>query len=190
MHQGEVAYRLVKALCLALFVEKGILMVFGHQIIELEVAAMHLFANERPFAENDRLAIGSGIGQGIALHDVALQQVADVYSEFVAVIDHRNDSVEQPLAALLGIVGQQLDAIDAADGLKGVLLEFGGAVGVTRGYGGHLATQDFDKEIAVATGWFEETAVDAFRLVLHQIEHRVHLTRVGEHLTMVSHPLP
>ena len=49
--------------------------------------------------------------------------------------------------------------------------------------------QDFDEEIPVATGRLKEAAVEPERLVAHQVKHGVHLARISEHLTMVSHPL-
>ena len=52
--------------------------------------------------------------------------------------------------------------------------------------------QDVDavaEEVAVAAGGLEESAVEPERLVAHEVEHSVHLARIGEHLAMVSHPL-
>ena len=48
------------------------------QEVELEVTSRELHAarNGRPFAERDRLAVGSAIGEGIATDDVLLEHIA------------------------------------------------------------------------------------------------------------------
>ena len=54
---------------------------------------------------------------------------------------------------------------------------------------GKFAAQNLDEEIPVAAGGLEETTIKSKRLVAHQVEHGIHLARIGEHFAMVSHPL-
>ena len=54
---------------------------------------------------------------------------------------------------------------------------------------GEFAAEDFDEEVAVAAGGLKEAAFEPERLVAHEVEHGVHLARIGEHLAMVSHSL-
>ena len=90
-------------------------------------------------------------------------------------------------AAGLGVVGQDVDAVAGADGDEALELPVG------RGFDflqkGEFAAEDFDEEVAVAAGGLEEAAVEPEGLVAHEVEHGVHLARIGEHLAMVSHPL-
>ncbi len=90
-------------------------------------------------------------------------------------------------AAGLGVVGQDVNAVAGADGDEALELPFGLGFGVLQK--GEFAAQDFDEEVAVAAGGLEEAAVEPERLVAHEVEHGVHLARIGEHLAMVSHPL-
>ena len=54
---------------------------------------------------------------------------------------------------------------------------------------GEFAAENFDEEVTVAAGGFEEAAVEPERLVAHEVEHGVHLAWIGEHLAVVSHSL-
>ena len=90
-------------------------------------------------------------------------------------------------AAGLGVVGKDVDAVAGADGDEALELPVGRRFGVLQK--GEFAAQDFDEEVAVAAGGLEEAAVEPERLVAHEVEHGVHLARIGEHLAMVSHPL-
>ena len=140
MHQGELTHGLIELLRLALLIEEGILMFLLHEEIKLEITPLHFVAHKSPFAKDDGLAVGGSIGEGVALHDVAAEQITDVLLEFaVCVASLLDDKVEQPLAALLGVVGQQLDAIDVADSLKYMLTELTAAFGIARGNGGQFA---------------------------------------------------
>lgn len=90
-------------------------------------------------------------------------------------------------AAGFGIVGEDVDAVAGADGDEALELPVGRGFEVLQQ--GEFAAEDFDEEVAVATGGLEEAAVEPERLVAHEVEHGVHLARIGEHLAMVSHPL-
>ena len=97
------------------------------------------------------------------------------------------DILFQSCAAGLGIVGEDVDAVAGTHGNKALELPFG--LGFYIFQKGEFAAQNLNQEIAVAAGGLKEAAVEPEGLVAHQIEHRVHLAWVGEHLTMVSHPL-
>ncbi len=90
-------------------------------------------------------------------------------------------------AAGLGVVGKDVDAVAGTDGDEALELPFGLGFEVLQK--GEFAAQDFDEEVAVAAGGLEEAAVEPERLVAHEVEHSVHLSWIGEHLAMVSHPL-
>lgn len=90
-------------------------------------------------------------------------------------------------AAGLGVVGQDVNAVAGADGDEALELPF--SLGFEALQKGEFAAEDFDEEVAVAAGGLEEAAVEPERLIAHQVEHGVHLARIGEHLAMVSHPL-
>ncbi len=90
-------------------------------------------------------------------------------------------------AAGLGVVRQDVDAVAGADGDEALELPFGLGFEVLQK--GELAAEDLDEEVAVAAGGLEEAAVEPERLIAHEVEHGVHLARIGEHLAMVSHPL-
>ena len=90
-------------------------------------------------------------------------------------------------AAGLGVVGQDVNAVAGADGDEALELPFG--LGFEILQKGEFAAEDFDEEVAVAAGGLEEAAVEPERLVAHEVEHSVHLARIGEHLAMVSHSL-
>lgn len=90
-------------------------------------------------------------------------------------------------AASLGVVGQDVDTVAGANGNQALELPF--RLGFNVLQKGKFAAEDFDEEVAVAAGGLEEAAVEPERLVAHEVEHGVHLARIGEHLAMVSHPL-
>ena len=90
-------------------------------------------------------------------------------------------------AARFGVVGQDVDAVTGAHGNEALELPFGLGFDVLQK--GEFAAHDLDEEVAVAAGGLEEAAVKPERLVAHEVEHGVHLARIGEHLAMVSHPL-
>ena len=97
------------------------------------------------------------------------------------------DIVFQSGAAGLGVVGKDVDAVAGADGDEALELPFGRGFDVLQE--GEFAAEDFDEEVAVAAGGLEEAAVEPERLIAHEVEHSVHLSWIGEHLAMVSHPL-
>ena len=203
----------------ALLVEEAVLVALGDEEVELEVAAgeLHAAGDGGPLAESDGLVFGSAIGEGVATDDVLLEHIAE--REEVGAFFHHTArcglthhtalrlygvicaSRVQPLrgwvlgedvffqsgAAGLGVVGQNVDAIAGAYGNQAFELPFRWGFDVIQK--GKFAAQNLDKEIAVAAGGLEEAAVEAERLVAHEVEHSVHLARIGEHLAMVSHPL-
>ena len=176
----------------ALFVEKTVLMVFCDKEIKLEVAPRELHAARDgcPLAESDGLVLGSAIGQRIAADDILLQHVSEAFfiaactAFFANLVNHFG---KQPLTTSLCVVGQDVNAIAGAYGNQALELPFRWGFDVLQK--GKFAAQNLDEEIPVAAGRLKEAAVESKRLVAHQVEHGVHLARIGEHLTMVSHPL-
>ena len=185
-------HRLVETLHFALFVEKTVLVVFCDKEVKLEVAPRELHAARYgcPLAESDGLVFGSAIGQRIAADDVLLQHVSEAFFITACTVlftNLANHFGKQPFTTSLGIVGQDVNAIAGTYGNQALELPFRLGFGVLQK--GEFAAQNLDEEIPVATGRLKEAAVEPERLVAHQVEHGVHLARIGEHLAMVSHPL-
>ena len=185
-------HRLVETLHFALFVEKAVLVALCDKKIKLEVAPreLHTARDGCPFAENDGLVLGSAIGQRVAADDILLQHVLEAFfitistALFANLVNHFG---KQPSTTSLGIVGQDVNAIAGAYGDKALELPFRWGFDVLQK--GEFAAQNLNKVIAVAAGRLKKAAVEPERLVAHQVEHGVHLARIGEHLAMVSHPL-
>ena len=185
-------HRLVETLHFALLVEEAVLVALCDEEIELEVAPreLHTARNGCPLAESDGLVLGGAVGQCIAADDVFSEHVAETFfitistALFANLVNHFG---KQPSTTSLGIVGQDVDAVAGSNGNQALELPFHLGFNVLQK--GEFATEDFDKEIPVAAGGFEEAAVEPERLVAHQVEHSVHLSWIGEHLAMVSHSL-
>ena len=185
-------HRLVETLHFALFVEKAVLVALCDKEIKLEVAPRELHAarDRCPLAESDGFVLDSAIGQRIAADDILLQHVSEAFfitvctALFANLVNH---FVKQPLTTSLGVVGQDVNAIAGAYGNQALELPF--RLGFDVLQKGEFAAQNLDKEIPIAAGRLKEAAVEPKRLVAHQVEHGVHLARIGEHLAMVSHPL-
>ena len=75
------------------------------------------------------------------------------------------DILFQSCAAGFGIVGQDVDTVAGAHGDEALEFPFG--LGFDVFQKGEFAAQDFDKEVAVATGGLKEAAVEPERLVAH-----------------------
>ena len=186
------AHWLVKTLRFALLIEKAVLVVFCDKEIKLEVAPreLHTACDRCPLAESDRFTLGSAIGQRVAANDLLLQHVLEAFIIavrivlFAYMVHHLG---KKSHTASLGIVGQDVNAIAGAYGNQALELPLGWGFDVLQK--GEFAAQNLDKEIPVAAGGLEEAAVEPERLVAHQVKHGVHLARISEHLTMVSHPL-
>ncbi len=182
----------VETLHFALFVEKAVLVVLCDKEIKLEVAPreLHTARDGCPFAEDDGLVLGSAIGQRIAADDILLQHVSEAFfitvctALFANLVNHFG---KQPLTTSLSIVGQDVNAIAGAYGNQAFELPF--RLGFDVLQKGKFAAQNLDEEIPVAAGRFKEAAIEPERLVAYQVQHGVHLARIGEHLAMVSHPL-
>ena len=217
MQWGIGAHWLIETLCPALLVEEAVLVALGDEKVELEVTAgeLHTAGDGGPLVENDGLVLGGAVGEGVAADDVFSEHVAE--GEEVGVLIHHTalrhhttpiglygvnctvcvqplrgwvlgeDILLQSCTAGLGIVGQDVDAVAGAHDDEALEFPFG--LGFDVFQKGEFAAKDLDKKIAVATGGLKEAAVEPERLVAHQIEHGVHLTWIGEHLAMVSHPL-
>ena len=55
--------------------------------------------------------------------------------------------------------------------------------------GQQLAAEHFDEEVAGAAGGFEESGLDAFALVLNEIEHVIDEAGRGENLSVIDDAL-
>ena len=192
MQRGIGAHGFIETLRLALLVEKAVLVALRDKEVKLEVAPrdLHTARYGCPFAEDDGLVLGSAIGQCIAADDILLQHVSQAF--FIAIrtvffahlIYHLG---KKSFTASLDVVGQDVNTIAGAHGDQALELPFDWCFIVFQK--GKFTAQNLDKEIAVAAGRLKKAAVEPKRLVAHQVEHGVHLARIGEHLAMVSHPL-
>ena len=195
MQRGISVYGFVEALHFALLVEEAVLVALGDEEVELEVAAgeLHTARDGGPLAEGDGLVLGGAVGEGVAADDVLQEHIAErkkvgtVHGQPLRGWVLREDVLFQSGAADLGVVGQDVDAVAGADGDEALELPFGLGFEVLQK--GEFAAEDFDEEVALSAGGLEEAAVEPERLVAHEVEHSVHLARIGEHLAMVSHPL-
>ena len=120
----------VEALRLALLVEEAVLVLAGDQEVELEVAPreLHAAGYGRPLAEDDGVAVRGAVGQRVAADDVALQHVAEtlLITAHTARFAHSPHNLGiQPLAAGLGVVRQNVNAIAGAYGDKAPEFPFG-----------------------------------------------------------------
>lgn len=97
------------------------------------------------------------------------------------------DILFESCATRFGIVRQDVDTVAGAHSNQAFEFPFG--LGFNVFQKGEFAAQNLNEEIAVTAGGFKEAAVEPEGLVAHQIEHGVHLSWIGEHLAMVSHPL-
>ena len=97
------------------------------------------------------------------------------------------DILFESCAARFSVVGQDVDAVAGTHGNEALELPF--RLGFDVFQKGEFAAQNLNKEVAVAASGLKEAAVEPEGLVAHQIEHCVHLTWIGEHLAMISHPL-
>ena len=167
-----------------------------HEGVELEVATREMLVarHRSPFAEGDGLPVGGAVGQRVAAHDVSLQHI--VQAMLVATFAGAEVAMSGPLvqhllfqslSAGFGVVLQQLYAIAGADGYETLKLPLRLRFGL--GKIRQLPPKYRYKEIAVAAGRLEETAVEAVRLVLHKVEHGVYLAWICEHLAMVGNTL-
>lgn len=173
----------------------------AHQVAKLIVAAVHHpLPYHAPLADHNPLVgmVGTAVAEGVALNDVLAEQETDTLHTFGLtrigkqrfVLLHK--IVQQPMSASLGIVGKEFDAVDAAHRQYGILLIL--QLGVL--LGGHplaanlqFAPQNLYQEIAIATSRLQKTGVEPLGLRLHQVEHGIHLARIGEDLAMVGHAL-
>jgi len=173
------------------------------QHVEGDVAPLDAAADEAPLAEDDgafRL-VGGAERQRIAPQDVAPEHIAhglrqlavETFALRGAGVPVEEDAIE-PLAALGHVVLENLNAVDTCHGLHHLLIHHGD-IDVAGGGGAgtvddiELALQDAHQKIACAAGRLEETAVDALRLGLHQVEHGIDLALGGEHLAVLAHSL-
>ena len=192
MQRGIGAHWFIETLRLALLVEKAVLVTLRDEEVKLEIASreLHTARYGCPFAEDNGLVLGSAIGQCVAADDILLQHILEAFfiaactAPFANLVNHFG---KQPLTTSLGIVGQNVNAIAGAYGNQALELPFRWGFDVLQE--GEFAAQNLDKEIPVAAGRLEEATVEPKRLVAYQVEHGVHLARIGEHLAMVSHPL-
>lgn len=183
---GQVAEEVV-LLALADHVVEGIVPPVHHATAEQAP-----FGNDNPFLRS----VHSPIGEGIADDDVFAEQIAYAFKalRFDSVGEEGtivfSEDVKEPFATGGGIVGEEFDAIDATDREHGVFLIFQLRVLPLfdkTAADAQLAPENLRQEIPIAAGGFQKAAVDALRLVLHEVKHGVHLALVGEDLAVLLH---
>lgn len=173
----------------------------AHQIAELVVAAVHhALTDEAPLGNDDPLVgvVRTAVGEGVAVDDVlAEQELHSLQHGGLAGSAEQGsillaEVVVEPGAARGGIVGQELDAVDARHGQHGVLLIL--QLGVlllphAALADSELAAQYLDEEIAIAAGRLQKARVEALGLGTYEVEHGIHLPLGREHLAMSGHAL-
>ena len=96
---------------------------------------------------------------------------------------------KEALAALLHVVFQNIDAVDARYCQNGVafVIQLGFAIAVLDHP--EFAFQDCGEKIARATGRLEKARVNPFSFLFYQIQHGAHNVTWREHLAMIGDPL-
>ena len=180
--------------------EEAVAFIFTDQVGEFVVAPVYLVtSDEAPFADVDPFVgvVRAPVGEGVTVDDVLGEDVADGLDAGVFALGFEKppvllrEVVQEPFPAGCGVVGEDLDAVDAGDCPDGVMLvlELGILPGFDAGLADReLAAENLDEEVPVTARWLQETGVDPLRLRLHKVEHRIHLTEIREHLTVSRHP--
>ncbi len=99
------------------------------------------------------------------------------------------DDAIETIAALVGVVLEDVHAVDAGHRHEDVAHVLGGALAVEVGDHGELAAQDLGQEVAVTARGLQEAALDALGLLLDHVQHGVHLALAGKHLSVLLHEL-
>lgn len=99
------------------------------------------------------------------------------------------EGVVDALAADFYIVSQNIDSVQAGNRKHHLSLVLELALSQKDLGGVHLAFQHGGKEIAIAASGLQKTAVNALRLLLYQIQHRVHLAFRREHFAVIDNTL-
>lgn len=164
--------------------------------VEGKVATLHLIANGRPFGENDGTdTVGSHQCKGIAPKNVPAEHIADALQVIVGFrIGEKRDALstedaEEAFLAFRHIVLLDFDAVEASHGNEGLEFILRPALAVMRSGNGQLPFQYLGQEVTVSASRFEETGVDALRFLLHEVEHSIHFTVGGKHLTVGGYTL-
>lgn len=180
--------------------EETIAFIFTDQVGKLVVASIDFVSSdETPFADVYPFVglVRAPVGEGVAVDDVLGEDIADGLDAGVFAFGAEKPSVllreevQEPFAAGSGVVGENLDAVDAGDSPDGVVLvlELGVPPGFDAGLADReLAAENLNEEVPVSARRFQETGVDPLRLRLHKVEHRIHLTEIREHLSVSRHP--
>ncbi len=163
------------------------------KIAPLEQAAV----DQRPFRKDDRLwVVTNGLErQRVAVDDVAAKDIGYRLTAggFAFISKQRGvsgvESLIEPLAAFLGVVGQNVNAVQRRDGQHGVALIVQLAFGVASLHHPQLAPQDFHQKVTRAAGRFQEARVNPLGFLPHQVEHGVHDGRWRQHLAKIAHAL-
>ena len=180
--------------------EEAVAFIFTDQVGEFVVAPVDFVtSDEAPFADVDPFVgfVRAPVGEGVAVDDVLGEDVADGLDAGVFALGFEKppvllrEVVQEPFPTGGGVVGENLDPVDAGDCPDGVMLVLD--LGILPGFDAGLADREFaaenlDEEVAVTASRLQETGVYPLRLRLHKVEHRVHLAGVREHLAVSRHP--
>src|SRR6266516_291056 len=135
-------------------------------------------------------------GQCVAPNDVPLKDESDGLPAFTVGVVLKQRGVEnavkdavQPFAALPDVVVENVNTVDRGHREHGVALEVELRLSVAFLDNSQLSFQNYSNEVPIAASGFEETGVDPFRLLLHEIKHGIDLATAGQHLAMIRDPL-
>ena len=182
--------------------EETVAFIFPNEIREFVIPPVKLpIANRTPFAYMYPFAgaIDPFVCKGVSKDDILREDVPDRCNAgflafgFEKVVILLREAIQQALAAGFGIVGEKFYAVYAGDGKDGVLfvLELSILLCFDSGLAdGEFATEDFDKEVAVSTGGFQETGVKPLRLRFYKVQHGIDLPGIGKNFPVSGHPVP
>src|SRR5680860_102949 len=129
------------------------------------------------------------------MNDIRAQDESDRFAACILSLLPKESQViqfedaEKPLAALLDVILENVDAVDTGDGQNGVALVFELALAVALFHNAQLAYENLRQKVARAASRFEKTRFDALGLLLDQIDHGVNFPLAGIDLAMIRHAL-
>lgn len=175
--------------------EEGVLFPEGRHLgegVESEVSPVELaFPEVGPFAERDRGPGGGLHGEGITVNDVDRKDGRGGVNTFLAGVtaDEPDEYLKEVLPAFVNVVFQEFDAVDGHEGEEGVmeLLEVAAAVSGVDGC--EFSAEDWDEEVPGPACRLQESGVNTFGFVGHEVDHCFDNLWRGEHFPVVDHPL-
>ena len=129
--------------------------------------------------------------QGVGPDDVGLEDYPGCLCPlgFCVWAEEVHEDRMQVVSADLCVVLEQFNAVDAHEAKQSVVAALELVLSIPGLTGGEFAAQYLLQESAFTAGWLEDASIDAFGLVLDQVEHVVDHPRWCEYLAVVSNAL-